>query len=341
MKYYDLRSDTITKPTEAMRKAMYAAEVGDDVYREDPTTSRLEELGAQLSGKEKSIFVSSGSMGNLISLYINGGRANEVLCSANAHIIHHEIGSVAAIAGVLPIGIDVPRGVLSAADLQGKVKSGAYDMATTTLIEVENTIGGYCYPLENLEGIKDFADTHHLKVHMDGARIFNAQTATGISVKTYAKYADTLTFCLSKGLGCPIGSLLCGDEAFINRALTIRKMLGGGMRQTGILAAAGLYALQNHVERLSEDHRHAKEIARALSEAGWAEVDEEGVQTNIIFFTVKNINASEIVRQLAAIGVLANTEGETVRLVTNLDLNEQDTQELCTLLKKFKPRMHA
>ena len=341
MNRYDLRSDTITKPTDAMRKAMYAAEVGDDVYREDPTTLRLEELGAQLLGKEKALFVSSGSMGNLISLFINGGRANEVLCASNSHIIHHEIGSISALAGVLPIGIDVPRGVLSASDLQGKVKSGAYDIATTTLIEVENTIGGYCYPLENLEGIKDFADTHHLKIHMDGARIFNAQQYSGISVKTYAKYADTLTFCLSKGLGCPVGSLLCGDEIFINRALTIRKMLGGGMRQTGILAAAGLYALQNHVERLSEDHRHAQEIAQALSETNWANVDREGVQTNILFFTVENFSATEIVRQLSALGVLANTEGETVRLVTNLDLSDEDTHKLCTLLKSFKPRKQA
>ena len=338
MKQYDLRSDTITKPTDEMRKAMYQAEVGDDVYREDPTTTRLEELAAQLSGKEKALFVSSGSMGNLISLYINGGRSNEVLTSMNSHIIHHEIGSVASIAGVLPIAIEAPRGILSAANLHGKVKSGAYDMATTTLVEVENTLGGYCYPLENLEGIRDFADTHDLKVHMDGARIFNAQQAMGIPVKTYAKYADTLTFCLSKGLGCPVGSLLCGSEEFINKAMTVRKILGGGMRQTGILAAAGLYALAHHVNRLNDDHRRAKTIAKALDECKWSKVDMEGVQTNIIFFTVPGFNANEVITQLAQVGILANNEGPVVRLVTNLGISEQDTVEICTIFQAFKPR---
>ena len=340
MKRYDLRSDTITKPTDEMRKAMYQAEVGDDVYREDPTTIRLEEKAAHLSGKERALFISSGSMGNLIALYLNGGRSNEVLTASNSHIIHHEIGSIASIAAVLPIAIETPRGILSAANLQGKVKSGSYDMATTTLVEVENTIGGYCYPLENLEGIKDFADTHNLKVHMDGARIFNAQQAMGISVKTYAKYADTLTFCLSKGLGCPIGSLLCGDEAFINKALTVRKLLGGGMRQTGILAAAGLYALEHHVERLNDDHRRAKTIAKALQESGWAQVDMEGVQTNVIFFTVPGFNTHEIITQLAQVGILANNEGSIVRLVTNLDISEKDTEEICSLLQAFKPRKY-
>ncbi|MDD3059282.1 MAG: GntG family PLP-dependent aldolase [Sphaerochaeta sp.] len=332
MKHYDLRSDTITKPTLEMRKAMAAAEVGDDVYREDPTTTKLEALAAELTGKEKALFVSSGCMGNLISLYLQGGRSNEVLTASNSHIIQHEIGSISAIAGVLPITIDVPRGVLSAADLAGKVKGGSYDMATTTLIEVENTIGGYCYPLENLEGIKDFAQTHQLKIHMDGARVFNAQQATGISVKTYAKYADTITFCLSKGLGAPVGSMLCGTEDFINKALTLRKMLGGGMRQTGILAAAGLYALTHHVERLKDDHAHAAAIADALAQTGWARVDREGVQTNILFFQVPGLSAQTVVHRLASHGILANNEGDMVRLVTNLDLNDEDTQEVCALL---------
>ncbi|MGE4454941.1 MAG: low specificity L-threonine aldolase [Sphaerochaeta sp.] len=341
MKYYDLRSDTITKPTDAMRKAMADAEVGDDVYREDPTTTKLEALAAELTGKDRGLFVSSGSMGNLISLYVNGGRSNEVLTASNSHIIQHEIGSAAAIAGVLPIAFNAPRGVLSADMFIGHIKQGAYDMATTTLIEVENTIGGYCYPLENLEGIKDFASTHDLKIHMDGARVFNAQVATGVSVKTYASYADTITFCLSKGLGCPVGSMLCGSEEFINKALTIRKMLGGGMRQTGVLAAAGLYALENHIERLSDDHAHAKAIADALVKGGWAEVDTEGVQTNIVFFRVPSLQGSEVVDGLAKKGILANTEGDMVRLVTNLDLSDEDTKEVCDLLENFEIEVEA
>lgn len=337
MNRYDLRSDTITKPTAEMRKAMYEAEVGDDVYREDPTTTRLEEMGASLTGKEKALFVSSGSMGNLISLYINGGRSNEVLCASNSHIIQHEIASAASIAGILPIGIPAERGVLSPTDLAGKVKAGDYDMATTTLVEVENTIGGYIYPLQNLEGIRDFANTHAMKVHMDGARIFNAQVASGISVKTFAKYADTLTFCLSKGLGCPVGSLLCGDGEFIQKALTVRKILGGGMRQTGILAAAGVYALNHNIDRLKDDHLHANAIAQTIADAGWAEVDMQGVQTNIIFFTVPNYSAREIINKLASKGILANHEGETVRLVTNLDLNDEDTTAVCNILASFDP----
>lgn len=341
MQVFDLRSDTITKPTLEMRQAMAAAEVGDDVYREDPTTTKLEKLAAELTGKERALFVSSGCMGNLISLYIQAGRGKEVLCASNSHIIQHEIGSIAAIAGALPITINAPRGVLNATDLHSLVKQGAYDMATTALIEVENTIGGYCYPLENLEMIKDFASTHNLKVHMDGARVFNAQAATGIPVKTYAKYADTITFCLSKGLGCPVGSMLCGTKEFISQALTVRKLLGGGMRQTGILAAAGLYALEHHVDRLKDDHAHAKAIADTLVKTGWADVDVQGVQTNIIFFTVPAFNAQDVVKQLARIGILANTEGETVRLVTNLDLSDEDTQSVCSLLASFNPEVLA
>lgn len=338
MQYYDLRSDTITKPTKEMRKAMTEACVGDDVYREDPTTTKLEAMAAELTGKEKALFVSSGCMGNLISLYINGGRSNEVLTAMDSHIMQHEIGSLSAIAGVLPIPFTVQRGILSASNFVGKVKKGSYDMATTTLISVENTIGGYCYPLENLEGIKDFASTHDLKVHLDGARIFNAQVATGVSVKTYAKYADTITFCLSKGLGAPAGSMLCGDQEFINKALTIRKMLGGGMRQTGILAAAGLYALKHHVDRLKDDHERAQAIAQAIHTAGWAEVDLDGVQTNILFFRVEAVQACDVVAQLKDHGILANTEGDKVRLVTNLDLNDEDTAHVCSILSAFEPK---
>ncbi len=338
MKIYDLRSDTITKPTQGMRDAMYRAEVGDDVYREDPTVNRLETMAAELTGKERALFVTSGSMGNLLSLYINCGRGNEVLASSNAHIIQHEIGAPTAIAGVLPIGIDAPRGILTPRLLQGKVKPNVYDLAGTTMVEVENTNGGYCYTLENLAGIRAFADDNQMKVHMDGARVFNAQVATGVPVSQYASYADTITFCLSKGLGAPVGSMLCGDEAFYQQALKVRKMLGGGMRQSGILAAAGIYALENHVDRLADDHAHAKAVAQTIQRAGWADVDMEGVQTNIIFFTVPGIEGTTVVEQLARIGVLANTEGPVVRLVTNLLLDDADTKGLCEALARFEPK---
>ncbi|MFA6688940.1 MAG: low-specificity L-threonine aldolase [Sphaerochaetaceae bacterium] len=338
MKQFDLRSDTITKPTQGMREAMYRAEVGDDVYREDPTVNRLEAMAAQLTGKERALFVTSGSMGNLIALYINCGRGNEVLAAQDAHIIQHEIGAPAAIAGVLPIGIAAPRGILSAQLLADKVKPQAYDLAATTMVEVENTIGGCCYPVENLIGIREFATVHGLKVHMDGARVFNAQIATGVSISEYASYADTITFCLSKGLGAPVGSLLCGNEAFYRQALKVRKMLGGGMRQSGILAAAGIYALEHHVNRLADDHLHAQEIARTINAAGWAEIDMDGVQTNIMFFSVEGMDGSTVVRQLEQVGVLANAEGDNVRLVTNLSLDDEDTRQLCRILAKFEPK---
>lgn len=332
MKTFDLRSDTVTKPTKAMREAMAYAEVGDDVYREDPTMGALEARAAALTGKEAALFVPSGCMGNLIALYIQAGRGKEVLTAASSHIIGHEIGSLAAIAGTLPITIDAKRGILSASDLEGRVKAGSYDSATTAVVAVENTIGGFCYPIENLKGIQQFANEHNLKVHMDGARIFNAQEATGIPVKQWASYADTITFCLSKGLGAPIGSVLCGTKQFIAEALTIRKMLGGGMRQTGILAAAGLYALDHHVERLGDDHLHARMIATSLQKSG-ATVDMEGVQTNIIFFTVDGREASEVLAQLKRVGILANTEGPVIRLVTNLDISHDDTMAICSIIE--------
>lgn len=338
MKIFDLRSDTVTKPSLPMREAIAKAEVGDDVYREDPTTTRLEALAAELTGKERALFIPSGSMGNLIALYIQAGRGKEVLTAASSHIMGHEIGSVAAIAGSLPITIAVERGILSAADLVGKVRSGSYDAATTTLVTVENTIGGYCYPMENLRGIWEFAQANRLKVHLDGARIFNAQVATGTPVAEMAQYADTITFCLSKGLGAPIGSLLAGSNEFIQEALTVRKLLGSGMRQTGIIAAAGLYALEHNIERLALDHEHAQAIAKTLEATSWAEVDMQGVQTNIIFFTVPGYSADNVVAQLQEIGILANTEADVVRIVTHLDITAEDTAEICTRLAAFVVR---
>jgi threonine aldolase len=335
-KIIDLRSDTISLPSEGMRKAIYKAEVGDDVYREDPSVNKIEEMGAEITGKEASLFVPTGSMGNLLSLYINGGRGNEVLCAHNAHIIHHEIASASAIAGTLPIGISSTDGILSASDFIPHIKeNGIYDMAHTSLLEVENTIGGAIYPLENLEGIKQLAKDKNLKIHMDGARVFNASVASKISVAKYASYADTITFCLSKGLGAPMGSLLSGDKEFINRARTLRKMLGSGTRQIGFMAAAGIYALENNVERLAIDHSRAKLIAKTLEESGVAKVEGK-TETNVVFFSIEGYNATEVVEKLKEINVLANTEGPYVRLVTNINLSDDDINELCERLKRFK-----
>lgn len=335
-KIIDLRSDTITLPAKEMRKAIYEAEVGDDVYREDPSVNKIEEIAASLTGKEKSIFIPTGSMGNLLSLYINGGRGNEVLCAHNAHIIHHEIASAAAIAGVLPVGIPSEYGILRASDFIPHIKSqNVYDMAGTTLLEVENTIGGEIYPLENLKEIKALSDERNLKVHMDGARIFNASIATGISVKEYASYADTITFCLSKGLGAPVGSMLCGDKEFIDKARIIRKMLGAGTRQFGFMAAAGIYALENNIERLEIDHQRAKKIVETLRQCQYATLIGKS-ETNVVLFKVNGIDAKDFVEQLKQYNILANFEGQYVRFVTNLNLVDSDITELCERLKNLE-----
>lgn len=333
---YELRSDTFTKPSEAMRVAMAHAEVGDDVYFEDPTINRLEAIAAGITGKEKALFVTSGSMGNLIPLYLNGGRAAEVLAHAHSHIIHHEVGSAAAIAGVIPIGIDTPRGLLDVACLKEHVKPIAYDLARTAMIEVENTIGGICYPIDTLKEIKAFAELHEMKVHMDGARLFNASVATNVDVKTIASCADTVSFCLSKGLGAPVGSMLCGTEEFIDKARKIRKMLGGGMRQSGILAAAGIYALEHNIQRLAEDHRNAKAIATALSGTTWARIELDDVETNMVFFSVPDIRFETVVQVFKNHQILCGGDGSTIRLVTHLDFSQSDTERVCAIIRTIK-----
>jgi len=337
MKFFDLRSDTITKPSLEMRKAMYQAEVGDDVYGEDPTVNRLQEMAAKITGKEKTLFVSSGSMGNLISLYLNCGRQNEVLCSSLAHIIHHEIASCAAIAGVLPLGIECQNGILHTSDLKDRIKPKCYDMAQTTMLEIENTIGGYPYSLKNTKALYAFAKENKLKVHMDGARIFNASLAENVSVASYGQCADSLTFCLSKGLGAPVGSMLCGDSDFIEKAKTIRKLLGGGLRQSGIIAAAGIYALENNVERLKDDHENAKKIAQALKENPFVKIDLETVKTNVIFFTIPHFTNLEIIDKLKQVGVLCNEDSSQIRFVTNLNLSKKDIPAIQNVLINFNP----
>lgn len=338
MKPFDLRSDTITKPVDGMRSAMAQAEVGDDVYFEDPTINRLEAMSAERLGKEAALFVSSGSMGNLIPLFINGGRGSEVITHCDSHIVQHEVGAVSAIAGVLPIGIDAPRGILTPALVEAQIKPHSYDLARTAMIEVENTIGGICYPLSTLQAIRSLATERALSVHMDGARLWNASIATKVDIATIAAQADTVTFCLSKGLGAPVGSVLCGNKDFIARARAVRKMLGGGMRQAGILAAAGIYALEYHVDRLADDHAWAKSIARSLEKTGWAQLEVDDVETNIIFFSVEGCTGERAAEVLGNHGILCSGSRDTVRLVTNLDLDDDDVAEVCSIIEHLDPK---
>ena len=326
---YDLRSDTITLPTKQMRLAMANAEVGDDVYHEDASINRLERMASEMVGKEDAIFVPSGSMGNLIALYINGGRGKEVLCDSNSHIIQHEVGSIASIAGTLSIGVPTVHGILNAKDLEPLIKEKSYDLAQTALIEIENTIGGICYPYSTLVEIKALADRHNMLVHTDGARFFNAVVATNTDPVELADYTDTLTFCISKGLGAPVGSLLCGSAPFIEEARAVRKMLGGGMRQAGILAAAGIYALTHNIARLKDDHMRATQIATSLGKTDWASFDITNVQTNIIFLMVDGVSGKKVEKVFRNHNIACFGGNDTVRLVTNLNLTQEDVDAVC------------
>ncbi|HVO37548.1 MAG TPA: low-specificity L-threonine aldolase [Spirochaetia bacterium] len=340
MKAYDLRSDTVTRPSPGMRKAMYEAEVGDDVYGEDPSVNKLQEMSAAVTGKEAALFVSSGSMGNLIPLYLNCGKGNEVLCDSRAHIVHHELASCTAIAGSLPVQVSTDRGILAVEQLEPCVQPDIYYCARTKMIAVENThnaAGGTFYPLDTLKKIGVFARRRKMSVHMDGARLFNASTASGDAVKLLCADVDTVTFCISKGLGAPVGAVLCGTKEFIAEARRVRKLLGGGMRQAGVIAAAGIYALTNNVERLAEDHENAKTLARALACTSWAALVPEEVVTNIVYFRTPDRSADDVVHALEQRGILSGAEGpDVIRFVTHLDISKKDTAEIARILQEAK-----
>ncbi len=339
-KLIDLRSDTVTRPTPEMRKAMYDAEVGDDVYGEDPTINALQEMAAERTGKEAALFVSSGSMGNLIPIYLNCGRGNELLIDSRGHMINFEMASVANIAGSLPVAIPTQKGILSAALLEEKIRPDIYYMARTRMIVLENThnsAGGTCYPLETLKEIGEMARRRSLSVHVDGARLFNASIAVGAPPRALCAPADTVTFCLSKGLGAPVGAVLCGGRAFIAEARRVRKMLGGGMRQAGVLAAAGLYALTHNVERLAEDHENAGLITRALAETDWASLDPAAVETNIVFARIPAHPADKVAAALKERGVLCGAMGkDSIRLVTHLDVSRQDAANAAEIIRSLR-----
>ena len=341
MKIYDLRSDTVTKPSPGMRKAMAEAEVGDDVYGEDPTVNALQELAAEVTGKEAALFVSTGSMGNLIPIYLTCGKGNEFLIESRGHSVQHELAGVAAIAGSLPIMIPAPRGILTPALLEPWIQPDIYYCAHTRLVVLENThnaAGGTVYPLQALKDVGAFARKRGLSVHVDGARVFNAAAVLGVQVRQLCAEADTVTFCLSKGLGAPVGSMICGLKPLIAEARRVRKMLGGGMRQAGVIAAAGIYALRNNVDRLVEDHENARLIAQVLAQTKWAELDPKDVASNMVFFRTPGREAANVVKALEKQGIRSGTSGpDQVRFVTHLDVSREDTGEITRILASVKP----
>ena len=321
MPMIDLRSDTVTRPTPAMLKAMNEAELGDDVFDDDPTVDRLEALAAETLGKESSMFVPSGTQSNLAALMTHCARGDEYLVGQQAHTYLFEGGGGATLAGLQPQPLDQePDGTLDLEKLAKLIKPDDYHYARTRLLCLENTTWGKVLPQEYLAKSKAFADEHGLALHLDGARIFNAAVDQGISAAEIAAPFDSVSLCLSKGLGCPVGSVLVGSADFLKEARRWRKMLGGGMRQSGILAAAGIHALQHHVDRLAEDHANARLLAEGLAAIDGIEVAP--VQTNMVFATVAEHRVSGLTESLHAKNILivAHTCG-ALRLVTHLDID--------------------
>ena len=340
--FVDLRSDTVTKPTLAMRQAMAEALVGDDVYEDDPTTNRLQERAAQLMGKEAGLFVPSGTMGNAVAIKVHTKPGDEILLDAEAHSMLYEVGLPATIAHVLTRQFHSHKGVPDVEEIAGSLHTESLHGSGTTLLVLENThnrAGGYVIPLEVHRHLWQWARENNLKVHLDGARLFNAAVATGVPASEYAACTDTVTFCLSKALGCPVGSVLCGSQEFVDKAKRVRKMLGGGMRQVGILAAAGLYALDNNIERLAQDHANARKLAQGIANLPGITLDSPDVPTNMVYFNTQQ-PAAHVKQQLEARHkILCNpTAPHRIRWVTHLDVDEEDTERAIDALCDISAR---
>jgi threonine aldolase len=325
----DLRSDTVTRPTPEMRAAMAAAEVGDDVYGEDPTVNLLEKRAAEIFGREAGLFVPTGTMGNQIAIRLHTRPGQEVICESRAHILDWEMATAAVFSGCIVRAVYADRGILTWRYIEPVIFKRDHHRAPTGLIELENTAnlaGGGCTPLAVMEEIWANAKERGLPVHLDGARIFNAATFLGVDAKTLTRGFDTVMFCLSKGLGAPVGSMLVGSAELIDQARIYRKALGGGMRQAGVLAAAGLIALEKMPARLHEDHANARLLAEALAQMEGVAIDLDGVETNILIFRLTgSLSATELVDRLKTRGVIAGTAGlDGIRLVTHFDVSRAD-----------------
>jgi len=327
----DFRSDTVAMPSVEMKQAMATAPLGDDVFGDDPTANRLMEVAADRMGKAAATFVPSGTMGNLIGVAVNARRGEELIADADSHIFINETAGAAAVCGVQIRPVTTEAGVMSAQQVAAAVRprddphqpiSGAVTFENT-----HNRHGGIVWPLEALREASDAAHEHGLRVHLDGARIFNAAVALGVPAKEIAACADTVTFCLSKGLACPIGSVFCGSEEDVEEARRWRKRLGGGMRQVGVLAAAGLVALDHMVDRLADDHANARTLAEGLSELPGVRCDLSRVQTNLVFFDLDHMTAQKFAEDCAGHGLLADVAGQSrVRLVTHYGIEAEDIQ---------------
>ena len=334
----DLRSDTLTRPSRGMREAMAAAEVGDDVFGEDPTVNLLQERVAGLMGKEKALFVPSGTMGNQLCIKTHTRAGDELIAEAGAHVFFYETAGAAFLSSVQVFPVQGVRGVLAADDVRRAIRPDIYYMPKTRLLCLENThnrAGGSIFPLDAFAAVAGFARSAGLKVHLDGARLWNASVATGIPPSDYCSHVDSVSVCLSKGLGAPVGSVIAGTKDFIDEARHFRKILGGGMRQAGILAAAGLYALDNNIERLAEDHEKASGFAAAVGAMPGVSIDLHTVQTNIVIMDLSGtgVPAALWSRRFEEAGVRVSQAGEhTLRAVTHLDVSHKQVREAASVI---------
>ena len=337
----DLRSDTVTKPTPEMRRAMAEAEVGDDVYGEDPTINRLEQRAAEIFGREAALFVPSGTMGNCIAIRVHTRHGQEIICEERAHIYNYEMATLAQFSGCVARLVAAPDGILTWAEVKKRIAPRIYYRAQTGLVSLENTnnmAGGSVYPLEIANEICDGAHDAGLPVHLDGARIFNASVALNKPVAEITRKFDSVMFCLSKALGAPVGSLLVASRKFIDDARAFRKALGGGMRQAGVLAAAGLIALEKMPARLHEDHANAKFLARGLAEIPGIAIDPAKVVTNILVFEISGagMNSADFTRRLGERNILANGISPTaMRMVTHMDVDRGGCERALEVVREI------
>ena len=332
----DFRSDTVTQPTDEMRNAMLKAKVGDDVYGDDPTVNMLQEKVSSLLGKEESLFVTSGTQSNLCALLSHCQRGDEILTGSNYHVFLDEAGGASVLGGVMMHPLKTKKnGTIDSRDIVSSIKPDDPHCPITKLLSLENTVSGKAQTLTQLNIYSDLAKKHHLALHMDGARLMNAAVKLNTSAKTLVRQMDSVSLCLSKGLGSPIGSVLAGSKNFIKKAYRIRKLVGGGLRQSGILAAAGIYALDNHIERLSIDHSNAKNLAEILTSIPSLDLNVEEVETNMIFLRVPKGSESKLKKYLLKHNILINADNNELRLVTHLDIDAAKIAFFCEKVKSF------
>ena len=333
----DLRSDTVTKPSIQMKAYMMDAELGDDVFEDDLTVKKFEEKTAQMFGKEAGLFCSSGTMTNQIALMVFLKPGDEVICSREAHIYNYEGGGIARNSGASVRLINRSSGIIHLEEIIDNINPNDIHYPVTSLVSLENTInrgGGVCYPIKEIERISNYCKTKNIPLHLDGARLFNALVKTGVKANHIGQLFDSISLCFSKGLGTPVGSVLIGSKDFIQKARRVRKVIGGGMRQVGMLAAAGIYALENNIDRLSKDHHHAELLANALSNCSWIE-KVMNVETNIVVgYLNENYQTEEFLDKLKNDGILAIPFGKgRVRMVTHLDVSKEDVEKVISSLK--------